>query len=226
MSDKEHYFKFNSKNTFCISVLTNTERWSRMEQRFNELNMSVTRFQASTPDDILKNKNNNLFASQLNIGQKCCALSHFRLWEQIFLSGLEYALIIEDDARFDKDWIHKLQIITRIIDGDWDAIFLNCSEPIDPAFTWKKINEQYLTGAYIISKKGVINVLKMYYHTICASDWMTSRLQDRGNCYSYFPWLVIQDGTESTIGSNFNADHQKVVLCLKNINYSLEGNYV
>ena len=99
MCDKDDYFKFDCQNSFCISVLSNTERWSRMEKRFNELNMDVRRFKASTPDDILNNKNNNLFSSQLNIGQKCCALSHFRLWEQILISGLEYALIIEDLTR-------------------------------------------------------------------------------------------------------------------------------
>jgi GR25 family glycosyltransferase involved in LPS biosynthesis len=215
--------KFDNKNSFCISVLSNTVRWERMKERFAKLNMNVTRFTASTPNDIIAYKNQDFFAGHLNMGQKCCALSHFRLWEHILMSGLEYALVIEDDARFDNEWLQKINSLDLC--DDWDAIFLNCSEPIFPEFTWKKVSEQYLTGGYVISKKGVANILGMFCRTLCASDWMTSRLQTLGKSYSYFPWLIIQDGSESTIGSDFNADHQKVLRCLGKINYSIDDHY-
>lgn len=217
-------FRFDKNNSFCISVLSNTTRWERMEQRFSTLNMEVTRFTASIPTDILSYKNQGFFADHLNMGQKCCALSHYRLWERILISGLEYALVLEDDARFDREWLDKINGIE--LDDQWDAIFLNCSEPVVPAFTWMKVKEQYLTGGYIISKRGVANLLGMFCRTLCASDWMTSRLQTLGNSYAYFPWLIVQDGSESTIGSDNNADHQKVLRCLKEINYSLEEHYV
>jgi hypothetical protein len=46
-----------------------------------------------------------------------------------------------------------------------------------------------------------------------------------GHSYSYFPWLIIQEGDESTIGSGVEADHAKVVRCLGEIGYEL-ANYV
>lgn len=212
---------FDKNNSFCISLFSNERRWKKMQERFDKLGMDVTRFQASTPQDVKGN-----FAAHLNVGQKCCALSHFRLWEQIFMSGLEYALIIEDDARFVVEWREKLDGCLHNLNADWDAVFLNCSEPIVPAFQWQKIQEQYLTGGYVISKKGVAKILGLFSQMYYASDWMTSRLQTMGNCYSYFPWLIIQDGSESTIGSDYSADHLKVVRCLNEINYDLDEHYI
>ena len=55
---------------------------------------------------------------------------------------------------------------------------------------------------------------------------MTTRLQTMGRSWSYFPWLIIQEGFESTIGSGVEADHAKVVRLLGDIGYSLEENYV
>ena len=230
--NKNEYFQFNKTNTFCISLYSNNIRWKKMEERFSQLKMEVTRYRATAPNDIVCH---NQFASHLNIGQKCCAFSHMRLWEHILMSGMNYALIIEDDARFNKQWKNKLNDLMDHIDEEWDAIFLNCSDVVEPTFTWKKVNEQYLTGGYIISKKGVAKILSMFSQTIYASDWMTSRLQTLGNCYSYFPWLIVQDGAESTIGSDYNADHRKVLRCLGSIistpdtvssEQYLEDNYV
>ena len=51
---------------------------------------------------------------------------------------------------------------------------------------------------------------------------MTSRLQLHGHSYSYFPWLIIQEGKDSDIGSNLEADREKVLHCLNKIQYSLD----
>jgi hypothetical protein len=58
-----------------------------------------------------------------------------------------------------------------------------------------------------------------------SSDWMTTRLQLYGHSYCYFPWLIIQEGKDSNIGSNLEADHAKVIRCLGEIDYGLEENY-
>jgi hypothetical protein len=54
---------------------------------------------------------------------------------------------------------------------------------------------------------------------------MTSRIQLHGHSYCYFPWLIIQEGVDSNIGSNVEADHAKVLRCLGEIGYSLD-NYI
>ena len=216
-------FELNKHNTFCISLSSAHERWSRMEKRFEYFDMEVTRWPATTPDQLIGN-----FAGYMNPGQKACAQSHMNLWKYIVSEKIPYALIIEDDAKFDRIWFDKLQQFDDFtpVKESWDAIFLNASEPIQPAFQWEIVKDQYLTGGYMISLEGATKLLSMFSDELWGADWMTTRLQTYGKCWSYFPWLIIQEGLDSTIGSGVDADHAKVVRCLENINYDLDGNYV
>jgi len=141
-------------------------------------------------------------------------------------------LILEDDACFDKDWLLKLEQFSIDLSYEpnrlntWELILLNASEPIyHREHLWTQVEEQFLTGGYIISQRGINAILNMFHPVYSSSDWMTSRLQMRWNSYSYFPWLIIQEGDESTIGSGVEADHRKVLDCLCRINYSLD-NYI
>jgi len=180
-----------------------------MEARFRYFGIDCDRWIASLPGDVC-----DPFAGYLSGGQRACGQSHVNVWRAIIDRGLDYALVLEDDAVFHREWISHLACIE--LDKDWDAIFLNASEPISPENTWSVCREQFLTGAYIMSHRGAQWLLSSFANEFASSDWMTSRLQTRGHSYSYFPWLVIQEGFESTIGSEFEADHAKVVRLLGN----------
>ena len=199
-------FVLDASNTFCISL---DARWPRMSARLDRLGIEYQRWNASMPDTVI-----DKFAGYLNGGQRACGQSHVNVWRAIIDRGLEYALIIEDDAMFVNDWREKLERLSEVDDPEWDAVFLNASEPITPEDKWTVVREQYLTGAYILSRRGAQCLLDWYSNEFASSDWMTSRLQTRGHSYSYFPWLVIQEGMDSTIGSGVEADHAKVVRCL------------
>ena len=163
-------FNFNIKNTFCISLLSNKNRCEKMQKRFKELNIDVTIFPASTPNDI---KNN--CAHYLNIFQKACAQSHFNIWKHILTNNLEYALILEDDACFDKKFFEKINTFTLDVnDKNWHAIFLNASESLKIQNKWVLCDEQYLCGGYILSQKGCQILIHMYYNCLHAADWMTT----------------------------------------------------
>jgi GR25 family glycosyltransferase involved in LPS biosynthesis len=225
------FFNFTKANTFCISLESKPERWQKMQERFKQLNIDVTKWLASSgsnPEAIT-----DQFADYLNNGQKGCAQSHLNIWRYIQANTqIEYALVLEDDACFDKEWLAKLEQFPIDLAYDpkrletWELILLNASEPIyHREHLWTQVEEQFLTGGYIISQRGIKAVLEMFYPVYASSDWMTSRLQTRWNSYCYFPWLIIQEGDESTIGSGVEADHDKVLQCLNKISYSLE-NYV
>jgi GR25 family glycosyltransferase involved in LPS biosynthesis len=213
-------FKFDEKNTFCIS-LENSNRWNKISKRFEYFDIKVTKWIASTPETLTDN-----FVNNIENGAKACSQSHINILKYVLEHNLEYVLILEDDACFDKLWLSKINnFYTDINDDKWDAIFLNSSEPINELNKWIIADEQYLTGGYIISNNGARNLLNMFKNCYCSSDWMTSRLQKLNHSYSYFPWLIIQEGDETTIGSNIFADHLKVLRCLKEIDYSLD-NYI
>ena len=85
--------------------------------------------------------------------------------------------------------------------------------------------EQYLTGGYIISLRGVNKLLEKYKDCFFSSDWMTTRLQYDNHSYSYFPWLIIQEGRDTSLRNSPDADHNKVVNLLNDIGYELD-NYI
>jgi hypothetical protein len=47
--------EFTEDNTFCISLLSRPDRWEGMQKRFDKFNMKVTRFIASTEEDLTGN---------------------------------------------------------------------------------------------------------------------------------------------------------------------------
>lgn len=213
---------FSKINTFCISLETNKERWHRMQKRFEEQNLDVTRWIASTPNNLIDNFNN-----YLSKGERACAQSHILIWKHMIKHNIDYAFILEDDAVFNKNWKNMLSDF-KIYDPQWDLILLNASEPVIPSFTWTIAKEQYLTAGYILSIKGAKLLLQSFNNNYASSDWMTSRLQYNNHSYCYFPWPIIQDGIDSTLKTNnddLNADKAKVLRCLNEIGYDISSNY-
>ena len=84
---------------------------------------------------------------------------------------------------------------------NWDAIFLNSLNNNYPGelFNWIIAKNQSLCGGYILSNRGAKYMLDFYNKGYDRSDKMTIKLQDRGNCFTYFPWIVVQENTESNI---------------------------
>ena len=213
-------FVFTKENTFCISLEKNTKRWERMQKRFKNENLEVTRWIASTPETLT-----DKFHSYLTPGECACAQSHVNIWRHMVKHNLPYAFILEDDACFDKDWRNKLATF-QVHDPYWDLLLLNASDPIEPSFMWVDIQEQYLTAGYILSIRGAVILLQWYHDNFGASDWMTSRLQQHNHSYSYFPWIIIQEGFDSTLNkekSNHNDDYKKVTRCLNEIGYEISN---
>lgn len=212
--------RLSAANTFCISLASAQDRWARMKQRFARFDLDVTRQEARTPD-LLTDR----FADYMGGGARACAQSHIDIWRHIIDADLPYALILEDDARFDASWRTKLDGFFDEKHDGWLAIFLNASESIDPPHSWVQVTEQYLTGGYVLSAMGAKILLDKFKECFCTSDWMTSRLQLIGPCYSYFPWLIVQEHEDSNISENFDKDRQKMERLLGQAGYSL-SNYV
>lgn len=219
------HFKFDETNTFCIS-LPDSPRWPRMSARLETIGLSATRWPAChLPEHIV-----DPFPEYLSLQQKGCAQSHLNIYKHILATGLQYALVLEDDAMFDPWWRNKLAMFSCTdvaVYGLWDALFLNASEPAHPHFEWVQATEQYLTAGYIISRRGVERIMEMHCDTgtrlYFASDWMTTRLQLMSGCYTFFPWLIVQEGQDTNIGDHLEADHQKVVDCLATVGMTMDG---
>jgi GR25 family glycosyltransferase involved in LPS biosynthesis len=217
-------FIFNKENCFIISIdKENNTRLEKIKKRLEYFNIEFTHWKASTPDKI-----EDTFAGNFSPTEKACAQSHINIWKYIVENNLEYALILEDDACFRKDFLNIINNFWKDIDDpNWHSIFLNASEEekINEKFILCK--EQYLCAGYIMSQSGANFILNLYKNKYCSADWMTTRLQLYNHSYTYFPWLIIQDGKDSYIQSNehLEKDKEKVLRILKDANYLIE-NYI
>ena len=148
-------FLFDKTNTFCINLDYSTERWERMQKRFSYFGIDVTRWSGLTKPEYQEDK----YVDYLTPSQIGCAASHVSIWRHMIKNDINYALIMEDDACFDKKWREKLSGIT---DKTFDSILLYSSEHTNPLYKWKKCREHVGTVSYIISKSGAIKILNMY----------------------------------------------------------------
>ena len=191
------------ETTFCVSL---DSRWPAMQERLARLEIPCSRWNAYLPHELYED-----FAPHMNQYQKACAQSHVTLWREMLRRDLDYAFIMEDDVLFAHDWRKKLEAWSG--DPHWDLLLLNASEKVEPEETWTLCKEQWLTGAYIVSKKGARWMLANFPQK-WEADWMTWRLQKEGHSYTYFPWPVIQEGKDTTIGSDVEANRGKVLRLL------------
>lgn len=176
------------------------------------------RFRAMTPMDVREAEQKGLCHFKPMSGErKGCAYSHFQIWKQFLNSSKQYLMILEDDNRLRKDWLtHVENIINEkepgIGEKEFDALMFHTSENhpdalrTDPALrtplhirkeVWQQCREQCSTGAILYSRQGVQNILNMFpgtsYSPLDIADSMTWKLQYRGRCYMYFPWLAIHN---------------------------------
>ena len=103
------------------------------------------------------------------------------------------------------------------------CIFLNAFDDTPYIEQWSLALNQCLAAGYILSLEGARILVQLFDNCVHVADHMTKVLQSMGHSYMYYPWLMIQLGKDSTLNNNFNADHQRVLLYLNRINYSIKN---
>ena len=206
---------------FVINMDIALERLKRMDRRLKRYGLSYTRIRASLPNEVL-----GKFVHYLTETQKACTYSHLCVLQHIVDSNIPVALILEDDAVFRKDWLSVLN--TKVAglqfeDPLWDCVFLNAAEGYDKKEAWYVAKDQCLAGAYLIRQHAAKWILEQYKSMYFAIDWMTQVLQRRGHSYTYYPWLAIQEGSDTFNTSNVDADRAKVERLLDASEYGLEN---
>jgi GR25 family glycosyltransferase involved in LPS biosynthesis len=206
---------------FVINLNSAKTRLEKISHRLQSYGLSFVRIPASTPACVEGN-----YVQYLSGTQKACTHSHIRILRDIVASNTPAALILEDDAVFHKDWIQILQEKLADLetqDPDWDCIFLNAAEGYDVNDQWHIARDQCLSGAYLIRLHAAKWMLEHHAKMFYCIDWMTQILQRRGHSYTYYPWLVIQEGADTTNTSNLDADWCKVRRLLDTSGFGLEN---
>ena len=190
-------------DTYVINLDRQIENYSRVENAMNELGgFNVHRVSAV---DGKKGEHLPLVDSETTwLCKETCpdsiiaiALSHKKVAQMILDSGVDYALVMEDDAIPIKDDFHKkLQRTLTEVPKDWDIINLYC----DGFICKPNMNNSYLSGsfaAYLISKKGAKKMtnLNIYTHIDKQTHFNFKKYKSPEN-------LFITDESESTNGAD------------------------
>lgn len=206
-------FNFDYNNTFCINLKSRPERWSSVEKVFQTFNLLVTRWEASTPEQVTDN-------IEGTPTQRACSQSHINLWRHIINQKIEYALIFEDDICLDLRWREKIETFPH---NKFDLILLFTDHYYGEPETWQHTqSHSWSTGAYLLHKEGAELLLKFPFKQ---ADRMTRMLQEKTenkHCYSYFPYLACSFNESSDIEGSVSSCH-KIIKQLKDANYSLSN---
>jgi len=152
-------------------------------------------------DNSLKKANKRCSMSMGEIG--CCA-SHREVWQKMLDNGNEYALVLEDDARFDVQKTN--QLVTnwnRLPEFDflhlgWNYYAGYGEQTIEPVECieglqlWKG-NHMWLTHGYIVNRKAAQLFLEHTYIQNNGLDAMTAWIQDLMLSYGFQPHVCYQD---------------------------------
>ncbi|MBV9330368.1 MAG: glycosyltransferase family 25 protein [Alphaproteobacteria bacterium] len=152
--------------TYVINLARRSDRLARMSAQMGALGLSFIRIDAvdaaSVPDaELAPHFSESPLFGPVPKGDRCCTLSHVRLWETFCATGAPYAVVLEDDVELhpdapallsDLDWIPKdvrlikiERITPRVLVGEARRVAAGTS--IAPL-----LSKHSGSGAYIIER--------------------------------------------------------------------------
>ena len=163
-------------------------------------------------DNSLKLKHKRSKMSMSEIG--CCA-SHREVWQKQIDHGLEYVLVLEDDARFDLDKLYQLTTNWRQLPAfeflhlGWEYYAGYGKQTIEKVEIdglpnlWKG-DGMWLTHAYILSLQGAKILEERTRVQNNGLDGMTSVIQSEMLAYGFKPSIASQETVDRKIRSTIH----------------------
>jgi len=128
---------------YCITIRTRTDRIDTLKQHLEKRGIKGTIIDGIIIDDLEKKSVNPIASNGQNIDAfRACTLSHRKALQTMLDNNDEYAIIVEDDARFCKDFKETL------------ALILEKTKPINN-------NNLLLLSPFPFSYEGVTHVMKI-----------------------------------------------------------------
>lgn len=207
------------ENTWVINLDRCKNRWNMTKTRLKNIGIIPKRWKAIDKNSKeIENLYKNLKGINvgMNTGTIACYLSHKRLWEYLYSVEVPYAIIFEDDIIFNKGI--KAKDIGKIFKDSigFNIIFLGYTCPNRPVFENQNVTEGGGTclHAYIISRKGLKNLLELKHDFTNPVDKITKEFSEDNLCYiskhdaegkNYGYGIIQQDNNiESDLRLRFN----------------------
>lgn len=195
---------------YCLNLPTSIGRRKRMEQRFNELDLSPIFLSAIDPTNlIIELILRNYYRRTILVEREAsCLASHLHALNQLLLSGAPEALICEDDLLFHRNFKSLyLQQRTRIPSDYLVWLLSYMPERYDGAICSNdelfQIGQASLWGAqlYLISRTGALLAISRLTDSWAnLSGRLTSELiTNQATTYFQTPVLAIEECLDSEI---------------------------
>lgn len=207
---------------FCISLARAADRRRRMIARLENLGVDYEIVNAvdgaacdlsALGDRLQQDVARRHWGRELAKTEIGLYLSHYGLWQRFADEQVDVAIVVEDDADFSADFLSVAGDVVRI-PYDWDVVILHTQAKLTKnartlcavgggGYRVIRCAKRIAgTAGYLISAAGARKLLR-HCHKINApvdvaySEWWRSGIK----YYAVSPKVVIEDGSETTIGA-------------------------
>lgn len=201
---------------FVINLDRSQDRLSAMRCQLDKLGLSFQRIKAveglDIPEDLAAYfaHHNRRGDPIIEAGAVGCYASHLRAYQQIVLSGVPYALVLEDDAVLPESLCALVQAVVRELPACWDFVQLAkpprhavqrlAALPRASLVRYSRIPSG--TVGYLISRAGAKKMLNPAIERVWAIDTDTRRPWLFGlDAYGVVPNPISHGGFPSTLRS-------------------------
>ena len=202
---------------FCISLARAADRRLRMAGHMRDLGLRCEMIDA-VDGKFVSAADHRIFVEdefwrvhrgrRLSPGEVGCFLSHYRLWQKIFVQKIPRALVLEDDAVLDSD---IGDIVARVMEceAEWDVVILHAKKsyahdvvcPLGGGRDLVRFRRRVgQTVAYLITDKAAEKLVDYCTPLRAPVDWLCAEWWRNGlKYYGVSPAAARHDREESTI---------------------------
>ena len=188
----------------CLNLDRRPEKWVRMKERFAKHKITgVVRFSAVDGERLSIPPGWHGSA-----GAYGCLQSNLSIIQRAREARWPEVLIFEDDVVFDEELNKKFPEFIAQLPPDWDMVYFGCmhrSEPVRVCENLVKASYSTSTYAYAVRDTVYSAFLDMHSPSQRPIDVNNRLLQERFNCYCFFPNLAwVESGHSDTHGRAVN----------------------
>lgn len=237
--------KAGKVGAYVINLDRAKERWEFIKPQVEALQIPYERVSAVDGNKLSKKFINEIvdevsytkfFRMPPEIGTIGCSLSHEKVWKKFLESGNEFALIFEDDVKFDPIKLRETVKFSVENSGLWDILSFESNHHGYPQkiakFTSEKFDDTeylvfYMTnvkhaGAYLVGRQTVKKLLEKFYPIKMPLDHYYSRSWEFGLRFcGAEPRIVEQKFGDSQIKVGKNEKIEDKKMLLTNIAYNI-----
>lgn len=188
----------------CMNLDRRPERWARMKERFAKHNLTgVVRFSALDGERLSPPP-----GWQSSAGAYGCLQTNLAIIKEAAERRWPEILIIEDDVIFDDNLAARFPEFISQLPADWDMLFFGCMhrrEPVRVSENILKLSYATSTYAYAVRDTAYSAFVELHSASHQPIDVNNRLLQERLNCYAFFPHLAwVESGLSDTHGRPVN----------------------